>query len=48
MSCGHTDHADLNASANVLLAFGIGATARGGAFSLETPMSREMDQSVTT
>ena len=46
MSCGHTDHADLNASANVLLAFGIGASARGGAFSLETPMSREMDQSV--
>ena len=43
MSCGHTDHADLNASANILLAFGIGASARGGAFSLETPMSREMD-----
>ncbi len=46
MSCGHTDHADLNASANILLAFGIGASAHGGAFSLETPMSREMDQSV--
>ncbi len=43
VSCGHTDHADLNASANILQASGIGASARGGAFSLETPTSREMD-----
>ncbi len=43
MACGH---ADINASANVLQASGIGATARVGAFSLETPMSREMDLSV--
>ncbi len=43
MACGHADHADINASANVLQASGIGASARGGAFSLETPMSREMD-----
>ncbi len=34
---------DINAYANVLQASGIGASARGGAFSLETPMSREMD-----
>ncbi len=43
VACGHADHADINASANVLQASGIGASARGGAFSLETPMSREMD-----
>ena len=43
MACGHTDHADINASANVLQASGIGASARGGAFPLGTPMSREMD-----
>ncbi len=43
MACGHADHADINASANGLQASGIGASARGGAFSLETPMSREMD-----
>ncbi len=34
---------DINASVNILQASGIGASARGGAFSLETPMSREMD-----
>jgi len=43
MACGHADHADLNASANVSQAFGIGASACGGAFPLGTPMSREMD-----
>ena len=48
MACGHTDHADMNASANVLQASGIGASTHGGAFSLETPMSREMDLSVAT
>ena len=42
IACGYADHADLNASANIL-ASGIGATGRGGAFSLETPMSRQVD-----
>ena len=42
VACGHADHADLNASANIL-ASGIGATGRGGAFSLETPMSRQIE-----
>ena len=42
MACGHADNADYNASANIL-ASGIGAAARGGACSLEPPMSREMD-----
>ena len=45
MFCGHTDHADLNASANIL-ASGIGATARGGVFPLGTLTSREMDTRV--
>ncbi len=40
MACGHTD---LNASANVLQASGIGASARRGAFPSGTPMSLEMD-----
>ena len=40
------DHADINASANVLQVSWIGTSAHGGAFSLETPMSREMDLSV--
>ena len=42
MTCGYTDHADYNSSANIL-ASGIGAAARGGAFPLGTPMIREMD-----
>ena len=42
VACGHADHADLNASANIL-ASGIGASGRGGAFSLETPTSRQID-----
>ncbi len=32
MVCGHADHAYINASANVLQASGIGASAHGGAF----------------
>ena len=42
VACGHADHADLNASANIL-ASGIGASGRGGAFSLETPTSRQIE-----
>ncbi len=42
VACGHKNNADLNASANIL-ASGIGAAARGGVYSLESPMSREMD-----
>ena len=42
VACGHKINADLNASANIL-ASGIGAAARGGAYSLESPMSREID-----
>ena len=40
VACGHKINADYNASANIL-ASGIGAAARGGAYSLESPMSRE-------
>ncbi len=42
VSCEHADHADFNASANIL-ASGIGATGRGGAFSIETPVIRQID-----
>ncbi len=49
MACGHTDHADIKASANILHASGIGASARGGAFPFGTPISCEMDtQKVAT
>ena len=46
VSCGYADHADLNASANIL-ALGIGAAGRGGAFALATPMSRQIDTAIT-
>ncbi len=37
MACGHADHADLNASANIL-ASGIGATGRGRGVSVRNPI----------
>ena len=42
VACGHKINADYNASANIL-ASGIGAAARGGAYPLGSPMIREMD-----
>ena len=42
-ACGRADHADINASANVLQASGIGASAHGRAFPSGTPMIREID-----
>ena len=42
VACGHADNADLNAARNIL-ASGIGAAARRGAFGLPTPMTREID-----
>ena len=43
VACGHADNADLNAARNIL-AFGIGASARRGAFALATPVTREIDR----
>ena len=40
VACGHAEHADINAARNIL-ASGIGATARGGALPLGTPLIRE-------
>ncbi len=40
VACGHAENADLNAARNIL-ASGIGATARGGALPLGTPLIRE-------
>ncbi len=42
MACGHAQNADLNADRNIL-ASATGATARRGAFTLVTPVTREMD-----
>ncbi len=43
MARGHADHADLNAARNIM-ASGIGASARRGAFALATPATREIDR----
>ena len=40
VACGHAENADINAARNIL-ASGIGASARGGALSLDTPLIRE-------
>ena len=40
VACGHAENADINVARNIL-ASGIGATARGGALSLDTPLIRE-------
>ena len=42
VACGHVQNADINAARNVL-ASGTGATARRGAFTLVTLVTREMD-----
>ena len=42
VACGHAQNADINAARNIL-ASGTGATARRGAFTLVTPVNREMD-----
>ena len=42
VACGHAANADLNAAANIL-ASGIGASARRGAFAPATPATRETD-----
>ncbi|MCY3874323.1 MAG: transposase, partial [Rhodobacteraceae bacterium] len=45
VACGHADNADLNAARNIM-ASGIGASARRGAFALATPVTREIDRMV--
>ncbi len=40
VACGHAENADLNAARNIL-ASGIGTVARGGAWSLGAPLSRD-------
>ena len=42
VACGHADHADLNAAANIL-ASGTGASARGGC-RVVGPVNREIDR----
>ena len=46
VACGHAENADLNAARNIL-ASGIGASARGGALPLGTPLIREKIYEVT-
>ena len=43
VACGHADNADLNAARNIM-ASGIGASARRGAFAPATPATRETDR----
>ena len=43
MACGHADNADLNAARNIM-ASGLGASARRGAFASATPVTRETDR----
>ena len=43
MACGHADNADLNAARNIM-ASGLGASARRGAFASATPVTREADR----
>ena len=40
VACGHADNADLNAARNIM-ASGIGASTRQGAFASATPVTRE-------
>ena len=46
VACGHAQNADLNAARNIL-ASATGATARRGAFTLVTPVTREMDTAIS-
>ncbi len=41
VACGHAEHAGLNAARNIM-ASGIGACARRGAFALASPLTREI------